>query len=106
MKTQMMYLAAAAMLLAACSPKAGRTTKVVGQFGEDAPESVQISMGETLDTTIAVVNGRFEARIPTDPTQMAVIDAGLVPVTFVADGSTITVDPEAGTHPGPLYGLQ
>jgi len=97
MKTRMMILAATAMLLAACSPKAGKTTKVVGQFGEDAPESVQISMGETLDTTIAVVNGRFEAQIPTDPTQMAVIDAGLVPVTFVADGSTITVDPEAGT---------
>lgn len=97
MKTQMMYLAAAAMLLAACTPKAGKTTKVVGQFGEDAPESVQISMGESLDTTITVENGRFEAEIPTDPTQMVVVDAGLSPVTFVADGSTITVDPAAGT---------
>ena len=97
MKTQMMYLAAAAMLLAACAPKAGKTTKVVGQFGEDAPESVQIAMGESLDTTITVVDGRFEAEIPTDFTQMAVIDAGLVPVTFVSDGSTITVDPAAGT---------
>ena len=58
MKTQMMYLAAAAMLLAACTPKAGRTTRVVGQFGEDAPESVQISVGESLDTNVAVVNGR------------------------------------------------
>ena len=92
-----MYLAAAAMLLAACTPKAGKTTKVVGQFGEDAPESVQISMGESLDTTITVENGRFEAEIPTDPTQMVVVDAGLSPVTFVADGSTITVDPAAGT---------
>ena len=97
MKTQMMYLAAAAMLLAACTPKAGKTTKVVGQFGEDAPESVQISMGESLDTTITVENGHFEAEIPTDPTQMVVVDAGLSPVTFVADGSTITVDPAAGT---------
>ena len=97
MKTQMMYLAVAAMLLAACAPKAGKTTKVVGQFGEDAPESVQIAMGESLDTTITVVDGRFEAEIPTDFTQMAVIDAGLVPVTFVPDGSTITVDPAAGT---------
>ena len=97
MKTRMMILAATAMLLAACSPKAGKTTKVVGQFGEDAPESVQISMGESLDTTITVENGRFEAEIPTDPTQMVVVDAGLSPVTFVADGSTITVDPAAGT---------
>ncbi|MBQ9192714.1 MAG: redoxin domain-containing protein [Bacteroidales bacterium] len=97
MKSQMMYLAAAAMLLAACTPKAGKTTKVVGQFGEDAPESVQIAMGESLDTTITVVNGRFEAEIPTDLTQMAVIDAGVSPVTFIPDGSTITVDPEAGT---------
>ena len=71
---QLMYLAAAVALLAACSPKAGNTTKVVGQFGEDAPGFVEISMGEVLDTTIYVQDGRFEALIPTNLTTMAVID--------------------------------
>ena len=92
-----MYLAAAVALLAACSPKAGNTTKVVGQFGEDAPGFVEISMGEVLDTTIYVQDGRFEALIPTNLTTMAVIDAGMEPIAFIADGSTITIDPDAGT---------
>ncbi|MBQ6761119.1 MAG: TlpA family protein disulfide reductase [Bacteroidales bacterium] len=94
---QLMYLATAVALLAACSPKAGNTTKVVGKFGEDAPEFVEISMGEALDTTIYVQDGRFEAVIPTNLTTMAVIDAGSEPIAFIADGSTITVDPDAGT---------
>ncbi len=94
---QLTYLAAAVALLAACSPKAGKTTKVVGAFGEDAPEFVEISMGEALDTTIYVQDGRFEAVIPTNLTTMAVIDAGSTPITFIADGSTITIDPDAGT---------
>ena len=92
-----MYLVAAAMLLAACSPKAGKTTKVVGQFGEGAPETVEIMVGELVDTTIAVVDGRFEAEIPTCLTSMAYIRAGETSVTFIADGTTITVDPEEGT---------
>ena len=94
---KLFYLVAAAALLAACSPKAGKTTTVVGQFGESAPEFVEILMGETLDTTIYVQDGHFEAVIPTDLTTMAVIDAGLEPIMFIPDGSTITVDPDAGT---------
>jgi thiol-disulfide isomerase/thioredoxin len=94
----MLILAAMAMLVAACNPKPGKTTKVVGQFGEDAPETVQISVGEVLDTTITVVEGRFEAVVPTCLTAMSRFVAGTVvaPVAFVADGSTITIDLEEG----------
>ena len=67
MKTNMMYLAAA-LLLTACSPKASNMTKVVAQFGDDAPESVRIVIGATnmpsLDTIVPVKNGRLEAMIP------------------------------------------
>ena len=92
----MMYLAAA-LLLVACGPKAGKTTKVVGHFGEDAPETVQISLGDALDTTVTVTDGRFEVVIPTDLLGLAYVQTDFTPVSFIADGSTITVDPVAGT---------
>ena len=91
-----MYLAAAAMLVAACTPKPGKTTKVVGQFGEDAPAVVEIAMGNDLDTTVVVTDGRFEAVIPRDLTTMAHILAGDSQISFLSDGTTITIDPEAG----------
>ena len=95
MKSNLMILAAA-LLLAACTPKAGKTTKVVGEFGEDAPAVVEIALGEVLDTTVAVVNGRFEVEIPTDLLNMAYVQTDYMPVSFIADGSTITVDPLTG----------
>ena len=91
-----MYLAAA-LLLAACTPKAGNTTKVVGQFGDDAPEVVEISLGDVLDTTVIVEKGHFEVNIPKNLTTFAVFQPGFSPVTFLSDGSTITIDPEVGT---------
>ena len=67
MKTNMMYLAAA-LLLAACSPKESNMTRLVAQFGEDAPDSVRIVIGATnmpsLDTIVFVKNGRLDANIP------------------------------------------
>ena len=64
MKLNLTLLAAAAIFAAACAPKAGDTTKVVGKFGADAPAVVDISMGNILDTTVVVENGRFEVEIP------------------------------------------
>lgn len=96
MSKQLTYLAAA-LLAAACAPKVGDTTKVVGKFGEDAPAVVEISMGNVLDTTILVTDGRFEARIPKDLTTMTLLQAGDNTISFLSDGTTITIDPEAGT---------
>ena len=97
MKFNLKLLAAAAMLVAACTPKAGKTTKVVGQFTEDAPAVVDLSIDGVLDTTLVVTDGRFEAVIPTNVTTMTVLRAGDAPITFLSDGSTITIDPAAGT---------
>ena len=93
----LMYLAATAMLAAACTPKSGDTTRIVGKFAEDAPGVVEITVGNVLDTTVVVTDGRFEAEIPKDLTAMAMIQAGDSPISFLSDGSTITIDPEAGT---------
>ena len=99
MKTSFIYLAAA-LLLAACSPKSGNTTKVVGQFAGDAPETIGIEiqgMPPFLDTTVAVVDGHFEVEIPKLATTWSLFKSGTSGVTFISDGSTITIDPEAGT---------
>ena len=108
MKTNLMFLAAA-LLVAACSPKAGNTTKVVGQFAGNAPETVRITKGYIdglseneeyiafFDTTVAVVNGRFEVEIPKDVTTQMEFRFGEDYVTFISDGSTITIDPDART---------
>ena len=93
---RMMYLAVA-LLVAACAPKAGKTTKVVGQFGEEAPETVRILVGESIDTTVTVTDGRFEVALPTNLQELAYVQTDFEPVSFIADGSTITVDPVAGT---------
>ena len=92
----MMYLAAV-LLVAACGPKAGKTTKIVGQFGDEAPAAVQIQTGESLDTLVAVVDGKFEVVIPTNLQELSYLQTDFTPVSFIADGSTITVDPVAGT---------
>ena len=91
-----MYLAAA-LLVAACGPKAGKTTRVTGQFGDEVPATVRILVGESLDTTVTVTDGRFTVDIPTNLTELAYVQTDFAPVSFIADGSTITVDPMAGT---------
>ena len=90
-------LLAAALAVAACAPKAGKTTQIVGQFTENAPETVRIVLGESVDTTVTVTDGRFEVVIPTDLCDVAYVETDYMPVSFIADGSKITVDPMAGT---------
>ena len=96
MSKKLLYLAAALMLVA-CGPKAGKTTKVVGQFGENAPETFRIQTGMDFDTTVVVTDGRFEVEIPTNLRELTYCQTDFSPVNFIADGFTITVDPIAGT---------
>ena len=91
MKRYLTLLAAAAMLAAACAPKAGKTTQVVGQFSENAPETVRIVLGESVDTTVTVTDGRFQVAIPTDLTDFAYLETDFTPVSFISDGSKITL---------------
>ena len=90
-------LLAAALAVAACAPKAGKTTQVVGQFTENAPETVRIVLGETVDTTVAVTDGRFQVALPKDLTDFAYVETDFTPISFISDGSKITLDPVAGT---------
>mgnify|MGYP002626039781 CR=1 FL=1 len=94
MKKSMMFVAAAAMLLAACTNNG--TTKVSGSFKENAPEKVKIVVGGE-EKSCPVTDGRFEAEVPVDLTAVSRLQAGATRVTFISDGSKITIDPEAGT---------
>ena len=103
------FAAALLSMASACSPKLGNTTKVVGQFAENAPETVRFTRGYIdgttaeekyiafFDTTVAVVNGRFEAEIPKCMTSQTEFRFGDDFIVFISDGSTITIDPEAHT---------
>ena len=102
MKRIITTCSAAALLLAACAPKSGDMTRLIGQFSKDAPESVEISISllaqkDILDTTVAVENGRFEVEIPKYLLSGGIVQAGASRVYFLSDGSTITIDPDAGT---------
>ena len=96
MSKRLIFLAAA-VLAVACTPKPGKTTRVVGRFVEDAPVLVEIEMGNRLDTSVVVTDGRFEAEIPVDLQSMATLHTGDDVISFISDGSTITFDPKAGT---------
>ncbi len=108
MKTKLLYLAAA-LLAVACSPKSSNTTKIVGQFAGDAPETVRLVRGyydgtveddafvSLFDTTVTVVNGRFKVEIPKHVAIPTDFESGSIRVSFLSDGTTITIDPEAGT---------
>ena len=94
-------VASALLLMVECSPKAGKTTRIAGQFAGDAPEAVRLLVGDILDTTVTVTDGRFEVEIPTVLTRMSYLRIGnseleqrLSQVDFVADGSVLTYEPE------------
>jgi len=94
MKTKMMLLAGI-LLAAACNPGPSATTKVSGTFDgdeDDIPGFVEIAVGENLDTTVAVENGKFTVEIPTDLTTIGHADAGGIVIPFIADGTKIVLD--------------
>ena len=103
-RTAVVVFLSFALMLTACSPKASKTTKIAGQFTKDAPESVQIMIGDVLDTIVVVTNGCFEVEVPTVLTRESFLWIGnseqdriQSQVSFVADGSNLTYEPETRT---------
>ena len=104
-----LFAAAVLSMASACSPKAGSTTRIVGQFAENAPETVTFTRGyfdgmseevkfvSFYEKTVKVVNGRFETEIPKYLATETEFRVGDNTINFVSDGSTITIDPEART---------
>lgn len=84
--------AVAMALVAACGTKA--TTQVSGSVPE-GEETVQIVTAD-IDTTLTVADGKFSIEVPTKVTAVSYAVAAGRQVSFIADGSKITVDFEDG----------
>jgi thiol-disulfide isomerase/thioredoxin len=93
---------AAAIVLLSCSaaPKHGPTTRFSGVFPNGpVPDSIKVQYWTPTDTIllaktmkIPVVDRRFEAEIPTCVIQFALLFPPGDIVSFIADGSTLTID--------------
>lgn len=92
MKRNLLFVLAAAAVMASCGPKDYTTVKCFYPSAESAPDTVEIVVGERLDTLIAVVDGKVEARIPADARGLSYFVSDDQPVQFISDGSTITID--------------
>ena len=92
MKTKMMLLAGI-LLAAACNQGPSATTRVSGSFEGMPPEWVQFGLGDKLDTTVVVEDGKFSIDIPTDVTTLAhASTSDDQTLTFISDGSRIVLD--------------
>ena len=97
MKLRLLLAASAIAILASCNETvpAGKTL-VSCAFAAEAPDSIQFQVGETWDTTVAVVGGKAKALLPIDKAQLAFAMMDADPIPFVSDGSRITIDTEEG----------
>lgn len=86
-----------------CTPANERMTRISGTLsGENVPDSVSVQYWvESTDSPvksirIPVVDGRFEAEIPTCITQFSEVIVERDYISFIADGTTLSIDP--ATH--------
>ena len=94
MKKKMMLAVAAVMMLAACT--GSKTTHLSGEFGDNAPDRVKVSVGEDFDKTVEVNDDKFEVDVPKNLTSLSRVRAGMSVYSFVSDGSKITLNPADG----------
>ena len=95
MKTNYFLILAAIAAAVSCNQATSGNTIINGEFGEDAPAVVSISIPDVVDTVLAVAdNGTFSVEIPVKVTDMGYIEAGdQYSGTFVSDGTVLTVKP-------------
>ncbi len=88
-----LFMAVALALFTACNT-GNKKTIIRGSFSseEGAPATLNILVGNMVDTIINVTGGKFEAKIPTNKAAYSYIISDDQPLRFVADGSTLTVD--------------
>ncbi len=80
-----------AMAAVACASPVSRTTEITGVVSDEAPVEVKVKVGE-IDTTMVVENGTFEITVPTDRCESGAISADQDMLTFIPDGTKLTVD--------------
>ena len=94
MKKMMLLGAAAALLLTAC---AQQNTRITGVFPEDNDvTTVEMIVGDQLDTVIAVTDGKFQIEVPTDVAALSYVMADGQQIQFVPDGNDVKIDFASG----------
>lgn len=91
--------------IAACTQRSNNTTSIAGTLPDGlTPEWVDIYIWEAQGDggiasrviSVPVKEGRFEAEIPTCTTELSHVQVGHRPISFVADGTSLTADFETG----------
>ena len=106
MKIRLFIAAAAAFVLASCGPKPGDVTKISGVVNDQEVTEVRVRLSE-IDTTVAVVDGKFSLELPADITAYGLVmstnrqygayfvsDGTQMEMTFADNELTIKTEPE------------
>ncbi len=91
MKIRSIILAsAAAAVLASCGAKVSDVTAIKGTVVPEGVAEVTVKHADT-ETQIPVVDGKFEVSLPVDVIRTGSITAGEASVSFISDGTPLTV---------------
>lgn len=104
----MLFVASAALLLVSCAAKPGDVTRITGNVNDSTVTNVRVTLAsQKVDTTVAVVDGRFYVEVPADVTSYGMImdtgrrfgtyyisDGTEVEITFSKEGVEMTSKPE------------
>ena len=108
MKTIRLIAAAAALVLVSCTAKPGDVTKITGIVNDSTVTDVRVTLAsQKVDTTVAVVDGRFYVEVPADVASYGMImdtgrrfgtyyisDGTEVEISFSEDGVEMKAEPE------------
>lgn len=89
MKKSILISALAIMLIVSCGQK---NTVVSGHFGDNAPDTVLLTLGDTTIVKVGVVDGRFTGSIAANIAEPASVVVNGEPVLFLSDGSSVSFD--------------
>lgn len=82
--------AVAALVLASCASKPGKVTRINGVVNGSEVTEIVVTVGD-IDTTLAVVDGKFNIEIPTDITAYGLLISGdrSFATCFIPDGTEL-----------------
>lgn len=78
-------------VLASCGGRVSDVTKIQGTVSLDGVSEIHVALGDAIDTIAPIVDGKFQIDLPADLTVYGRIYAGEHGVSFISDGTPLTV---------------
>ena len=97
MKIKSIILAAFGVAVVASCAKVSDVTVVNGTVVPEGITEVNVTVGQSVDTLVPVVDGKFSVKVPTELTAIASVSASNFGANFIADGTPLTVVLDAET---------